>query len=129
VQPEQSELLQALQVLRVRLREANRARGRTSLTLHMTRLERDKARAQARTAQAEVEPHAAYGREMCYRLMELFEVTRPGTPRGDFEDDYKRTVAEVRRLRSLGIVAELEDRDTHPLTAEYPLVEHGDDAR
>ena len=97
-----------LHELRRKLRESHRLRGRAETALHLTRLERDAARAQLRAAQQAVEEQAQYGRGVYYRLRELFEVTRPGMEHGELDDDYKAAIGSIRRMRA--IVIELESQ-------------------
>jgi CBS domain containing-hemolysin-like protein len=41
-------------------------------------------------------------------LRETMEVVRPGVAQGDIDDDYKAMIAEIRRLRSIAIVDEMD---------------------
>lgn len=118
-----TDLLTLIAELRRRVREANRDRGRVSLTLHMTRLLLDKARATARKSDDEAAEQTAHARQLHFMLRELMEATRPGMAHGELDDDYKLTIAEIRRLRALGIVAELEEERTNPLTAQIEVLE------
>jgi hypothetical protein len=101
-------LLQTMAILRRKIREINKARGRTSLTLHLTRLELSQARTERKAAVSELEDHAGQARRLYYMLREVMEVTRPGMAHGELDDDYKLLIAELRRLRSLDIVAQLD---------------------
>jgi hypothetical protein len=58
-------------------------------------------------------------------LRELLEIMRPGMTHGDLDDDYKLAIAELRRLRSLDIVAKLDaERASDPaVTAELMPME------
>jgi hypothetical protein len=125
--PTTNDLLNQISSLRRRLRDANRGRGRTSLTLHLTRLERDKARTQARAATTDAEQQATYARRLYYQLREVMEVVRPGMEHGDIDDDYKTLIGDLRRLRSLDIVQQIGERPADPfaadpLTAEIEIV-------
>src|SRR4051812_37362703 len=100
---ETADLLRQLATLRAKIREINRERGRTSLTLHTTRLELSKARADSRAGKIAVEEQATQARTLYYMLRELLEIMRPGMTHGDLDDDYKLAIAELRRLRSLDI--------------------------
>lgn len=104
--PDTIGLLQVIVNLRAKLRTANRERGRTSLTLHLTRLELGKARAQLRTAREEVDSQGAHARRLYYQLAEVMEVVEPGRKSGTFDDDYKWLIGELRRLRSVAMSAE-----------------------
>jgi hypothetical protein len=98
-----TDLLMTIAELRRKLRESNRQRGHQSLTLHLTRLERDAALAKVRKATTDSDAQAEYGRVLYYRLRELYEVLNPGMAQGDLDDDYKRAMSEIRRLHVVEI--------------------------
>jgi hypothetical protein len=108
----ETELVTALDAVRRRLRERNKDHGRTSLSLHLARLDLDKARRDRAKAVAEAEAQADYARRLFYLLNEVMEVVQPGVAHGDIDEDYKRMIAEIRRLRSIAIVDEMDRRPT-----------------
>ena len=102
-----SELIAKLDELRRKIRAVNKDRGRVSLTLHMTRLELAKARADRNTAATAGEEQAGQARQLFYMIRELMEIIRPGMTHGDLDEDYKLTVAEIRRFRSLVLTSDM----------------------
>ncbi len=115
----ENDLLMTIAELRRKLREANRQRGRQSLTLHLTRLERDSARVWARKATADLDAQSEYNRILYYQIRELFEVLHPGMAQGEFDDDYKRALTEIRRLH----VVEIDHGLARPSPIPRPLGE------
>jgi hypothetical protein len=110
--PEPTKEEQARKAARRRLRERNKECGRTELSLHLARLDLDKARRDRAKAVAQAEEQADYARRLFYLLNEVMEVVRPGVEHGDIDDDYKGMIAEIRRLRSIAIVDEMDRRAT-----------------
>jgi hypothetical protein len=108
----ETELVTALNGVRRRLRERNKDHGRTSLSLHLARLDLEKARRDRAAALAQAQVEADYARRLFYLLRETMEVVRPGVAQGDIDDDYKAMIAEIRRLRSIAIVDEMDRRNT-----------------
>lgn len=109
-------LLLTIRDLRRKIRKINREHGRTSLTLHMTRLQLWKARANADKLQLEMEAEATHARMLYFQMRELMETANPGMTHGDYDEDYKRLIAAIRRLRGDEIVAKLDAENV--LTAE-----------
>lgn len=106
------DLLKTMTELRHKIRQANRAHGHTSLTLGITRLQLDKARRDRKIADATAQEQGDQARQMFYILRELMEIIRPGMTHGELDDDYKLTVAEIRRLRSVALMDEMKDETT-----------------
>jgi aminoglycoside phosphotransferase len=112
LESETAPLLRELDDVRRKLRAANRERGATALRLHMTRLELAKARQGSRKAETELEGQASYARRLYYMLREVMEIVRPGMTHGEMDDDYKYTLAELRRLHGNDVVAQLDMENT-----------------
>ncbi len=107
--PDQPPDLMMAELLRLRraLRQANRERGRTSLTLHLTRLELQSVKTKATRASEEIGGQSAYASRLYHMVRELIECLYPGYSHGDLDEDFKWAIGEIHRLRINNTLREL----------------------